>query len=218
VAKVTCIEVSDLSGKDPWKGVDSGASLQAVVDLLNHYKIHRIPVIDSTGELHTILSQSRVVQYLAQYIDMFTFAQETVEQHKLGYRDSVVVVSTESVAKDAFEVMRDKGVSGVGVVDENQKLVSAVSTSDLRAVVYSKHHFERLNLSVSDFVTLVRVSNPNSPKDALVVTPSTTISQVAKLFEQYKVHRLFVVDSLESKKPIGVISLYDFLLLFGKQH
>lgn len=214
-AGITCKDVSDISGKNPWRGVDAKAPLQAVVDLLNQYKVHRIPVIDSTGELYTILSQSRVVQYLANYIELFPFASDTVGNRKLGYRDDVVVVPKDSLAKDAFEVMCAKGVSGVGIVDDNNQLIGTVSTSDLRGVVYSSQNFERLNLSVGDFLALVRATNPNVPQDVLVVTPSFTIADVAKLFQQYKVHRLFVVDTIDTMKTIGVISLYDFLLLFS---
>jgi len=114
-------------------GVDSVASLRAVIDLIVHYKVHRIPIVDSDGELQSVLSQSQVAQYLVQYMDLFDWTKKTVDELKLGYRQ-VVVVPNNMVTKDAFKVMRDTGVSGVGVVDGNQKLVGVLSTSDLRYV------------------------------------------------------------------------------------
>jgi len=206
-------DVMDLSGRNPWMGVDPSASLQAIIDLLIHYKVHRIPIIDSGGELTSVLSQSRIVQYLVQYIDLFDCASKTVAELKLGYRQ-VVVVSNQMATKDAFTTMRDAGISGVGVVDASQKLVGAISTSDLRYIGYTEQMFERFYLNVQDFLTVAR-SVPGRPS-VVVVTPTSTVSQVGQLFMKHKVHRLFVVDSEQTMKVIGVISLHDFLLLFGR--
>jgi len=211
--QVKCQDVANISGRNPWKGVESKANLRAVIDLLNHYEVHRIPVITATGELVTVLSQSRVVQYITPRILLFECAIETVGNIKLGYRD-VFSVTPDSIVKDAFELMRDKGVSGVGVISEG-KLVESISVSDLRHVGYAENMFERLFLSVKDFLALARIGAPyTSP--VIVVTPLSTIAEVAEKLDKYKIHRVFVVESEESMKPIGVISLFDFLKLIGQ--
>jgi len=207
-------EIIDFSKRNPWMGVDSAASVQAVIDLLIHYKVHRIPIIDSSGELVMVLSQSRVVQYLIQYIDLFDWASKTVGHFSLGYRQVVVVPST-MVTKEAFGVMSDSGVSGVGVVNTAQRLVGVLYTSDLRHIDYSENMFERLYLTVQDFLTIVRSTQPEMPA-VVVATPSTTVANVGALFMKYKVHRVFVVESENTMKLLGVISLHDFLVLFGR--
>jgi len=208
-------QVIDISGRNQWKGVDPSAPLQSIIDLLVHYKLHRIPVIDGEGSLVTVLSQSRVVQYLVQYMGLFAWGAKTVGEIQLGYRD-VICVSSSMVTKDAFKVMRDARVSGVGVVDDNtKKLVGVLSTSDIRHVGYTELMFERFYLSVQDFIALVHVAHPHIPP-VTVVTPTSTIAEVGSLFAKYRIHRLFVVESAESMKPVGVISLHDFLLLFGR--
>jgi len=208
-------DVMDVSKRNPWMGVDSVASLQAVIDLIVHYKVHRIPIVDSDGELQAVLSQSRVAQYLVQYLDLFDWTNKTVDELKLGYRQ-VVVVPNSMVTKDAFKVMRDTSVSGVGVVDDAQKLVGVLSTSDLRHVGYSEHMFDRFYLTVQDFLTIVHGSEGHNIPRVVVAVPSSTVTQVGELFMKHKVHRVFVVDSEQSMKVLGVISLHDFLLLFGR--
>jgi len=207
-------DVMDLSHRNPWMGVDPSASLQAIVDFLLHYKVHRIPIIDAEGELTSVLSQSNVVSYLVQYIDLFDWAKKTVGELNLGYRQ-VVVVSNLMITKDAFKVMRDSRVSGVGVVNESQRLVGVLSVSDMRHVGYSEHMFERFYLTVQDFLAVVRSCRLEIPP-VVVVTPSTTVAQVGALFTKYKIHRVFVVQSEESMTLLGVISLHDYLLLFGR--
>jgi len=207
-------DVMDLSHRDPWMGVDSSASLQATVNFLLHHKVHRIPIIDGDGELASVLSQSRVVSYLARYIDLFDWAKKTVGELKLGYRQ-VVVVSNMMVTKDAFKTMRDAGVSGVGVVNEANRIVGVLSVSDMRHVGYTEHMFERFYLTVEDFLAIVRSSRLDIPH-VVVATPKTTVAQLSELFTKYKMHRVFVVESEESMNLLGIISLHDYLMLFGR--
>jgi len=204
-----------LSHRNPWQGVEPSAPLQAVIDLLVHFKLHRIPVIDGSGHLITVLSQSRIVKYLSLYMQLFEWSKQTVRDLKLGYRD-VIVVPSDTVTKDTFKVMRDSGVSGIGIIDPlTKKLVGQISTSDIRHVGYTEHMFERFYLIVRDFALLVHAAHPQVPM-VTVVTPDTTLAEVGEMFNKYGVHRLFVVDSVENMQLIGVISLHDFLLVFGR--
>jgi len=77
--------------------------------------------------------------------------------------------------------------------------------------------FERFYITVSDFSVLVHAAHPEIPM-VTVVTPDTTLAEVGELFNKHSVHRLFVVDSAENKRLLGVISLHDFLLLFGRAY
>jgi len=93
-----------------------------------------------------------------------------------------------------------------------------LSSSDLKALGYNVEMFSLFDLTVSEFLAQVRAKQPPDFPKVLAVTPDTTIATVAKLFEKNKVHRLFVVENVDSMKPIGVISLFDFLVLFGSSH
>jgi len=214
-ANTLCVAVSDYSSKNPWMAVEMDASLKAAIFFITSNKLHRIPIINGSGELITVLSQSRIVNYLTNYIDLFGFNVQTVEELQLGYKD-VITIREDVLVKDAFTIMRSKEVSGLGVVNVEGHLVGTLSVSDLRDVCYPSSMIVRVELPVSDFLKLVHEKHPTRPS-VIGVTPDFTVAQIAERFRQYRVHRIFVVHSAMDLRPIGVISLYDFLLLFRGQ-
>jgi len=44
------------------------------------WKVHRVPIMDSAGELETTISQSFLAKYLAQFIDQYV-AQKRLRDH-----------------------------------------------------------------------------------------------------------------------------------------
>jgi len=207
LSSVTCGDVSDLSGHNPYKAIDSSAPLQSAIHLICTWKVHRVPLVDINGNLQHVFSQSYLVKYLAKFIQLFPFVSQTVSDLKLGYKYKVIPVTATSLVKDAFNVMRDNKISGVGVVDDSNNLVGALSTSDLRAIGYTEELFPKCYLRVSEFLRLIG-------QHLVMVHPSDTIGRVAQIFSTTDVHRIFVVVD---NKPIGVISLYDFIQLFDSK-
>jgi len=205
LSSVTCGDVSDLSGHNPYKAIDSSAPLQSAIHLVCTWKVHRVPLVDINGNLQHVVSQSYLVKYLAKFVQLFPFVGQTVSDLKLGYKDKVISVTASSLVKDAFNVMRDNNVSGVGVVDDSNNLVGALSVSDLRSIGYTEELFPKCYLRVSEFL---RITGQHLVK----VLPSDTVGRVAQIFSTTDVHRIFV--AVEDNKPIGVISLYDFIQLF----
>jgi len=135
-----------------------------------------------------------------------------VQEVKVGFRE-VITVPANVLTSAAFAVMHSKAVSGIGIIEDG-KLVGVLSASDIRHVGYAENMFERFNNTVKEFASLVHSLRPEIPA-VVVITPSATLIEIADMFLKYKVHRIFIVNSKEDMKPIGVISLHDFLLLFG---
>jgi len=206
-SSVTCADVGDLSGRNPYKAIDSSASLQSAIHLICHWKVHRVPLVDITGTLQHIFSQSHLVKHLAKFIQLFPFVSETVSSLHLGYKDTIISVSANSLVKDAFSVMRDNNVSGVGVLDDYGHLTGTLSVSDLRHIGYSAELFHKCFLKVTEFLQ-------QTSQNLVIVHPSATVGRVAQIFSTTRVHRIFVV---EDNKPIGVISLFDFIKLFDSK-
>jgi len=61
-------------------------------------------------------------------------------------------------------------------------------------------------LKIQKFIKLIGQNH------LITVDPLTTVGRVAQIFITTNVHRIFVIDGNE--KPIGVISLHDFIMLF----
>lgn len=59
--------------------------------------------------------------------------------------------------------------------------------------------------SVEDFMT----------KDPVLVSPGTTIGELARMMMDAHIHRIIVVDA--GKKPIGIVSTTDILAVIVRQ-
>jgi CBS domain-containing protein len=202
---VTCGEASDLSGRNPYKATDTSGTLQAAVNLICHWNAHRVPLVDISGSLQHIFSQSYIAKALSKYIQLFPFVNKTITELNLGFKDNIITVRDNSIVKDAFELMRKSDISGVGVVDENHHLVGVLSVSDLREIGYDKDIFAKLCLKISDFLHLIGQTR------LVTVDPNTTAGRVAQIFITTGVHRIFI---LKEGKPVGIIALFDFIKLF----
>jgi CBS domain-containing protein len=68
----------------------------------------------------------------------------------LGHKD-VITIGVNGRAIDAFKIMTDRGVSAVGVVDEEGKLVGNISVRDIRVpALFSLRMASRLRLAADD--------------------------------------------------------------------
>lgn len=79
--------------------------------MMNDADAHRLPVIDGGGELVSLLSQSRVVDFLTKHQLKFSEAFKTIEQLGFAQRPVVTIKSTDSTV-DAFQCLRKHGSAG----------------------------------------------------------------------------------------------------------
>jgi 5'-AMP-activated protein kinase regulatory gamma subunit len=201
----TCGELAGISRRNPYKAVENTAPILAAIDLMTRWRVHRIPVVDGEGELKTLVSQSHVAALIYKHMTKFgELADKTVEALHLGLGE-VFTVTTAQQAIDAFKLIHEKGVSAVGVVNEEGVLVGNISVSDLKSIGYDGRLFARLFTSVPDFI------NDTQPKGmrVITVTPETTFGNTVGKLCDNNIHRVYVVD--EHSKPIGVISFLEIL-------
>jgi len=205
----TCEEVADLSRKNPFYQVEERASLQSAIDLMASWDVHRLPVVDHEGNLVTILTQSQVVSFLYNANVKIPFATKTVGELKLGYKN-VISVKEDQMAAEGFKIIAEKRITGIAVLDFEDRLVTNLSASDLKAIGYTGKLLTLLITNVKQF-------KRNLPENPLIpgpisVSPATTVEEVILKIVLTKVHRVFVVD--DQKKLLGVISLIDLIRLF----
>lgn len=54
-----------------FRPIDESANLYVCLDLMIKWKIHRVPIVDKSGELLNSVSQSRIVQFLCKIISRY---------------------------------------------------------------------------------------------------------------------------------------------------
>lgn len=92
---------------------------------------------------------------------------------------------------DAEKLMSKFRISGVPIVDENQKLVGIITNRDLRFI-------EDYSMSIDDVMT----------KENLVTAPvGTTLAEAEKILQKYKIEKLPLVDDEGILK--GLITIKD---------
>jgi len=228
---VTCGKVADLSKRNPFFPVESGAPLLEALNLMVKWKVHRIPIVDAEGELITIISQSQLSSFVYKYLSSFSpsLMQKTAisisasiastEQSSPDTPVKVISVELKDRAIDAFITMHEKRISGVAVVNESGTIVGNISASDLKAIGYDGELLTRLFYPVSEFLRLIHPANndtntalderPEAFAAPLVVPTTATFGSVLGSLINTHIHRVYVVD--QEGHPVGVIGYAEIL-------
>jgi CBS domain-containing protein len=111
-----------------------------------------------------------------------------------------ITITEDAPLAQAEQLMQQRSVTGLPVVDGQGRLVGVLSQTDLvRAHVVEEHWNRWPGLAVRHLMT--------SPP--LTVSATARISEAAALMEKHHVHRLVVVDP--DLRPTGVISTLDLV-------
>jgi len=210
----TCSEISNISNRNPWKPVDTKTPVVDAISLMVRYNVHRIPVVDSTGELQTMFTQSHAISFISKHIASFEKLRSMpIGKLKLGY-GNVISVKLNDKTLQAFKLMHDHQIGGVAVMDAEKELIGNISVSDLKEIGYNGSMISSLYQSVEEFVNQKKTKKA---KEVLSVNPSTSFEEMIHLMVKEAIHRVYVVEPV-SGVAIGVVSLSDILRAVQAQH
>jgi len=200
-----------MSRENPFHPVTKGYSLFAAFELLaREHGLHRVPVVDSERKLVNMITQTQIVQFLNKNINKIGSIKDKPITMLPSAKSTVIRIHENETTIEAFKLMHYKDISGVAVINDDGKLVGAISHSDLKLIQADGRMFWRLYQTVKNFLLKNRKEGYDRPHHPVIADANETIESALKKFEESHVHRMFVVD--EHKKPIGVISLKDILL------
>lgn len=185
-------------------------SLLKTCSALSKRTCHRVPVLDSDGNISKLITQFSIISYLYNHRESFQNSlKHTVKELNIGH-SPVICAPTTAPALEVFQKMEKSNLSGIAIVNEEGKVVSATSGSDLKLFLRLKVRAS-LQLSIMQFLNIIRQESLRAKVPVLVCDENATLDTVlAKLFATHE-HRIFVIDSQKSFKPIKVISLSDIL-------
>ncbi|MDP2480194.1 MAG: CBS domain-containing protein [Candidatus Palauibacterales bacterium] len=150
----------------------------------------------------------------------------------------VVTVKPELTVADLMDVLLTEGLSGVPVVDRNQKVVGVVSSTDIvRAAVEETRpqteppagedgpaaFYRELGAAPRALALTLPANLPRTHLGALPVRdimtratlsvrPEATLPEIARFFERSGVHRVLV---LEGSSLVGILSALDLIRPLG---
>ncbi|MCL7749871.1 IMP dehydrogenase [Halalkalibacter alkaliphilus] len=116
---------------------------------------------------------------------------EIVKRSESGVITNPFYLTKDRQVFDAEHLMGKYRISGVPIVDENQKLVGIITNRDLRFI-------EDYSIQIDEVMT----------KENLVTAPvGTTLNEAEKILQQYKIEKLPLVDNEGTLK--GLITIKD---------
>jgi CBS domain-containing protein len=209
--KYTCGQITSASNRNPFYAVDEESPLFVVMELMMKHKMYRVPVIEKErGKLVTLITQSHVVGLLSESASMFPYSSKRLGELQFGTKP-VHSIRSDQPALEAFQMIYNQKVNAVAVVDDQSRLIGAISATDFGRIGADGSLISRLTYSAGDFMEIAKRTFPEMyPVKPYAVTPSTTFEELLVKFRMTKAHRLFMVDET-SLKPIGVISLIDVI-------
>mmetsp|Transcript_51678 Transcript_51678/g.129680 ORF Transcript_51678/g.129680 Transcript_51678/m.129680 type:complete len:368 (-) Transcript_51678:46-1149(-) len=206
----TMSQLKDFSLRDKWFPLSHKAPLQMLVNLFSTYvHLHRVPLIDrETDQVCGLVSQFRLLSFLHAKRELLNPDGLSQPIGEWALKKVICVDHKEATVK-AYSTLLAKDVSGVAVTDDDGRLVGCLSASDLRGSAPGRL-FQEFHLPVRKFL-----ENSQMARCGKITTELETcrlgepLGTVLERLVDAHVHRMFVVD--DEHKPIGVISLSDFI-------
>ncbi len=116
-----------------------------------------------------------------------------VKRAENGMIINPITITADKVVADALALMKEYGIGGIPVVDDEHKLIGIVSNRDLR--------FE-LNMSR-------KISDVMTSKNLITITEFEDFEKAAVILNAHKIEKLPVVD--EEYKLVGLITYKDII-------
>ncbi|ESO04915.1 hypothetical protein HELRODRAFT_150377, partial [Helobdella robusta] len=110
-------------------------SMYDVVMRLLSNKIHRVPIVDTlAGNILYMLTLKRILRYLYLFFSHYnlphpSFMKQTLAETNIGTYQNLAMIRTGSKLIEALEMMMERRVSALPIVDEGMKLVGMFNKS-----------------------------------------------------------------------------------------
>jgi len=222
-------DILNISGRNPWTSTSYKTSLAEIVGILSQRDCHRVAVKNEVNDLVGLVTQSKVIEFLSHHTDKMGELMKKKVSELWKMTDNVHSINVHRFVIDAFNIICEKGISGIAVVDDDGELCGNLSAGDLKRIqltppmqlVYDIYE------QIGNFINVLDTSKmSNSEKSQktfmaslpsfapVFATPDTTVEELLHLFTSKHIHRVYVVESKTHKKPIHVISLGDAISKF----
>lgn len=199
--------------RKPLCSVGPDQSLHEAINLLNKNRVHRLLMIDAfTGDVLYILSHKRILRFLFVYLNEFpelTFFHKTITDLKIGTYDEIVSVTDNTSIKTAFQLLLDKNISALPVLDENGMLLDVYAKYEVLNLV-SEKLYSNLSLTIGE----VRIKKKDWEEKLQKCRSSITLYEALEVIVRTESHRLLLVN--KDEKLVGIVSLSDILVYLNR--
>lgn len=195
----------------PLVSVDASGSLLDAACILAEHRVHRIPVIDPLdGSALFILTHKRILKFLwlfGKHLAPLEYLHKSPKELGIGTWSGIRVVFPDTQLVDCLDILLNKGVSGLPVVErETFKVVDMYSRFDAVGIALEN----RLDITVKEALAFKSQGGPMKNDERVVsVRDNESFWKAVNVLVDHNVHRLCAVN--EHGGIEGVISLSDVI-------
>lgn len=197
----------------PLISIDADKSLLEAARLLAKHHIHRLPVMDpESGSPLFILTHKRLLKFLWCFGQQFSqpdYHIKTAKELGVGTWRGIRVVYPDTPLVDCLDILLNKGVSGLPVVErETFKVVDIYSRFDAVGIAL-EDRANSLDCTVEQALAFKNTFKSESEKRVVSVKDTDTLWTAITVLVERNVHRLCAVNEKDGIE--GVISLSDVI-------
>lgn len=199
--------------RKPLCTVGPDQSLHEAINMLSKNRVHRLLLIDPlNGDVLYILSHKRILRFLFVYLNEFpelTFFHRSLTELKIGTFDEIVSVTDNTSIKTAFQLLLDKNISALPVLDEEGKLIDVYAKCEVLNLVSEKLYSD-LSLTIGE----VRNKKKDWEEKLQKCRSSISLYEALEVIVRTESHRLLLVN--KENRLIGIVSLSDILVYLNR--
>jgi CBS domain-containing protein len=184
--------------------VPDGITLFSVFDMLASSGSFRIPILNSFKKIVNVITLSMMLRYIYEHVDLIPDATRNKPVKEFVESQEVHVIRDDTRAIFACQMMSEKRLNGVAVVNQEGEIVETFSVKDLRGIGLDAHQIWRLFMPTGAYKKKQTELFPSSPNVLATVTLNDTFETVLGLFVAHKLHNVWVVD--DHKRPTHEIT------------
>lgn len=219
--------VRDAMTRDP-RAVGPDTPLEQAVGLLLSSIFTGLPVVDNHNKPIGVLTQGDLIRKGGLPLRLGLLAEsgqnrrEMLLHHVSTLRaDEVmtrpaILIDKDKLLTEAVDLMLNKGVKRLPVVDEKGRLTGILSRLDIfRTVMREAPDWKAFKSQKIQVDAMKRVKDILR-RDVHIVSPETAVSEVIRVIDDNDIQRVVVVDAED--KLLGLISDRDLLRYFKPAH
>jgi len=172
----------DMQGGIPF--VMSDATFTSAVRALRQHR--RLVVLDQATNRPTgMLSPMDVITWILAHLRDLPAELVAKPVNELQCSKDVISAKRSESMEQALRKFVGKDKSGIGIVDDQGRLVNNLSLADLRCLTPENAH-QLLHLTVGNFLSETR----KVPKEPVTCRPNTPLVEVLRILHRNRIHRL----------------------------
>lgn len=185
----------------PAPKVDIHDSLSEAARLMIENEVRILPVYGGEKLFGIIANEDIIHQVVLN--NWGNINAENIMTHKL-----FTLNKNESVGT-ALDLMREKGIKHIPIIDDSNKLVGIISSNDIVDYIYRRKHRQKVGERVGEKGSVI-----NNPLKGIMVTslitsePNDSIREISEKMHKFDVESIIIE---KKEKPIGIVTKRDFL-------